>query len=152
MQSLLERPGRLCTQESLASALHLLKEMRTPSACFANLLLLEKNLTLNFLGSVLSWCHTVDSQLTVSVGTVSLVPAMCGKPFFLLSFEVVFSSEVASQRLSLSLPLHIGLLLYIYLLEYNCLQRCQFLLSSVDMYTLVIVVQLCLILCNLHGQ
>ena len=142
MQSLLERPGHLCTQESLASALHLLKGMRTPSACFPNLLLLEKNLTLNFLGSVLSLCHTVDSQLTESVGTVSLVPVMCGKPFLLVSFEVVFSSEVASQRLSLSLPLDIGLLLYIYLLEYNCLQRCQFLLSSVDMYTLVIVVQL----------
>lgn len=115
---------------------------RTSSACLANLLLLEKNLTLNFLGSVLSLCHTVDSQLTESVGTVSLVPVMCGKPFLLVSFEVVFSSEVASQRLSLSLPLDIGLLLYIYLLEYNCLQHCQFLLSSVDMYTLVIIVQL----------
>lgn len=117
MQSLLERPGRLCTQESLASAFHLLKEMLTPPACFTNLLLLEKNLALNLLASVLSLCHTVGSRLPV---LVMLGRVMCSKPLLLFSSEAVFSFEVAPQRLSLSLPWDLGLSFYIYLLEYNC--------------------------------
>ena len=114
VQPLLKRPGRLCAQESLASAFHLLKEMLTPSACSTNLLLSETNLTLNLSGSVLSLCNTVDSRLTVLWGTVSLVRVTCRKPLLL------FSSEVASQRLSLSLPLDLRLSFCIYLLEYNC--------------------------------
>lgn len=119
-QSLLERPGRLCAQESLASAFHLLKEMLTPSACFTNLLLLEKSLTLNLLASVLCLCRTVGSRVTVLVGTVSLMRVMCSKPLLHFSSEAVFSFEVGSQRLSLSLPWDLGLSFYIYLLEYNC--------------------------------
>ena len=113
-QPLLERPGRLCAQESLASAFHLLKETLTPSARSTNLLLSETNLTLTLSGSVLSSCRTVASRLTVSVGTVSLVRVTCRKALSL------FSSEVASQRLSLSLPLDFRLSFGLYLLEYSC--------------------------------